>query len=340
MLVGTRLFVNLLRRTPDHDDVTVRENFLTEAIAGLLAEDRVFARDFTALLFSGGSRRRPRSRLVGIATQRSHYGSATEPRSQIDLQLEFANFTVAVEVKIGAPEGKTSNGRRQLESHCRLKTVDAVTMISGYLQGGDFGSLGTKYLVPANGRGYFLWADVYPLLLAGAKRRGAPALHRAALGLFEYLNFEPHHKSVGDLNDPDAEARHANRARFRAYWAETYSMLDSLGANPSPPRSSCEMLTYNLDRRAWKIWLDPRHVPGSLRVWFNLHRKSDVPRVISDLRRAAKSTRVIVFAPKESTWPAVDLRIPFQVLFPRKAAEGSRGQRIARVLRPLIEAAG
>ena len=162
------LFTGLLRWSDNKEALTVRENFFTAALVGVLNEDQIFARAFVKRLCGERTRFGPHfiahseillePRRARIASSNGH-----EMRCYPDITLVIDSQAgrpkrMLVEVKLGAPEGKKLGGPSQLAKYLTLGGKDHLAYIRGYPQRVESSVLKNPlYRTPKNRREHFLW---------------------------------------------------------------------------------------------------------------------------------------------------------------------------------------
>jgi len=194
----SRIFVRL-SKTAGIEDLTCREDFLTECLAATLAEDPELTRAFVALLTGSDNHLLNDGTWIGVETQVSH------ERSCLDLVLRPAGAVpVAVEIKLDAPEGAG-----QLAKYLALPERYRVAFLAPARRTIDHDVLAhTRYLRPADGRDHLTWFDVHSLIASDVRAHAArTTLRIALLGLLEELGFAPPVPQLGDLQASNSRER-------------------------------------------------------------------------------------------------------------------------------------
>lgn len=337
-----QLFVRLWNTIATRQDAEVRENFFSECLAGVLNADERFARSF-AREINGG-----KDRIAGTSISRSTVRVAPQfsclskgRRCFVDLRLDIgARVSIGIETKLDASEGVHSSGDKQLAKYLAIPSLTHVAYITSYEVGVEQRVLAARqrYLRP-KGRQHFLWSDIYPLVLEASKRRTAPHMGQALVGLFHARHLEPTHPDLPNLETPEG------RAEFRNLWGATTRMLkrDFYG-QVAPPRINATMYSWNNDSKgAWKMALEPALYPGLLRIWLYMENRKTRDRAITSLRRFLMTERGALRGataePRVGLGNAkagISVFLPFRSIFPRKSSALSKEKRLATVVRRVL----
>lgn len=352
------LFENQLKALPDHQSSAVRERFFTASLAAALDSSLALRRRFVALLVGGA---KWRSHVIGKASidvELEVYEQSNEDsRYFLDLVLTInGEERIAVEVKLDAPEGVDTEGRRQLERYLRLSTVSAVAFVTASLTSVADRVVKRRdgrYLMPRNARGeatrtHFLWSDFYADVRAVAGSRTANPLVIALLGLFDRRGLQPAHPLVGELGGrtPFSQASptiQSNRTHLQAVMQQVQAdMVERGWSKHSMVRNNGTFYLYppEVDDRQWQVWLSSTHTPGVFRVWFDLDHPTEQTAIAAHLERflAPKLYELFgwdvmptVLTPSQSRHAAVDVWLPYAALL--------RGLRTRSAVAPRVSAA-
>ena len=321
------LFTGLLRWSDNKEALTVRENFFTAALVGVLNEDQIFARAFVKRLCGERPRFGPHSiahseillepRTARIASSNGH-----RMRCYPDITLVVNSHAgrpkrMLVEVKLGAPEGKTLGKPSQLAKYLTLGGKDHLAYIRGYPQRVESAVLKNPlYRVPKNRREHFLWSDFFPLVEDGSKRLRTGALHRGLLGLMKAQGFAALDHRVPDLYGPNSEQE---RLKFQRFWSSLHEILNEKGSKwvCNPPKTNATMWAESWDY-GLKLEFNPTRVPGALRIWVTVntgsHKRRTQQLLLVGLRKklAAGWPGIAIHDPGKSAYPAVSISIPLR----------------------------
>ena len=330
------LFTGLLRWSDNKEALTVRENFFTAALIGVLNEDQIFARAFVQRLCGERKRFGPHSiahSKISLQPRIARTASVNgqQLRCYPDLTLVIDSGAgrpkrLQVEVKLGAPEGKRLGGPSQLAKYLALGSKDHLAYIRGYPQRVENSVLQHRlYRRPANRREHFLWSDFFPLVEEGSRRLRTGALHRGLLGLMKAQGFAPLDTRLPDLYGP-----HSKKAEriFQPLWNSLHGVLTAEGSKwvCNPPKANAVMWVESWDY-GLKLEFNPARIPGALRIWVSVNTGSQRKRVQQSLldrlpgKLAASWPGIAIHDPGKSTYPAVNISIPF-----RSVLRGVRSQ--------------
>lgn len=212
-MTGTNLLSNCWRLTSSKEDI------LTEFLAATLREDQMFASRFTSLLLSTSIQDPPDT----IETQVDY------PSGCPDMRLRLADGrTILVENKIDADEtlrwsGEDEIPEPQLERYL-TEPVDGVAYIRADWKPPKQEVIAHPLYLSPKDRPHFLWRDLYPLL-----NDRESILSTWLRDAFEVFGYVPPVPGVGDLQDPDPEARNAARLNFAKHWDRVRARADRLG---------------------------------------------------------------------------------------------------------------
>ena len=321
------LFTGLLRWSDNKEALTVRENFFTAALLGVLNEDQIFARAFVTSLCAGRKRFGPHSIAHSeisleprIARTATFNGQQLRCYPDITLVVKSRSGRpkrLQVEVKLGAPEGKKVGGPSQLAKYLELGSKDHLAYVRGYPQSVEKSVLRNRlYRRPKNLREHFLWSDFFPLVEEGSSRLRTGALHRGLLGLMKAQGFAP-------LDDrlPDLYGTHSRMAEltFQPFWNSLHNVLNGRDSKwvCLPPKTNAVMWAESWDY-GLKLEFNPTRVPGALRIWVSVNtgsRKRSVQQSLLDSlpnKLAATWPGIAIHDPGKSTYPAVNISIPFR----------------------------
>jgi hypothetical protein len=330
------LFTGLLRWSDNKEALTVRENFFTAALIGVLNEDQIFARAFVKRLCRERKRFGPHSiahSQISLEPRTARIASLNGQRLTCypDLTLVIDSRSgrpkrLQVEVKLGAPEGKKAGGPNQLAKYLAMGSNDRLAYIRGFPQRVERSVLrNPRYCRPQNDRDHFLWSDFFPLVEDGSRRLRTGALHRGLLGLMKAQGFAP-------LDDrlPDLYGSHSEKAEliFQPFWNSLHVVLNAPDSKwvCLPPKTNAVMWAESWDY-GLKLEFNPTRVPGALRIWVSvntgLHKKKVQQWLLDRLpNKLAEAWRgIAIHDPGKSTYPAVSISIPF-----RSVLRGVRSQ--------------
>lgn len=358
------LFTGLLHHLARKETAKVREDFFTAALTAVLREDLTFARVMLVTLNAG------KAKLYGHTISRAtvtvvgrtkvvyrHGGQLRTALPDLVLRLSSpgrsdADRHVAIEVKLGAPDGVTSDGIAQLPKYLRALNVDRVAYVRGHARTVARAVRGhARFLRPADRRDHFLWSDFHALFVAGASRRTAPILHRGMLGLLEHEGLLPEHPLLPHLHAAaDPTKRAEARSKFRDYWRETRAAF--LQSHPRgedegwiirEPKSNGTMWWGIGDRRVWKVGFDPYQAPGALRLWVYVSSAKVARRLAENLADSLveqnRAWRGVAVRVAESVNDGVLISVPYASLLARLSPRQAKAGGIGRRLRAFCEAA-
>ena len=347
------LFTGLLRWSDNKEALIVRENFFTAALLGVLNEDRIFARAFVKRLCGERKRFGPHSIAhseISLEPRKARTASlkGEQFRCYPDITLVVSSSSgrpkrLQVEVKLGAPEGKKAGSPSQLAKYLAFGSRDNLGYIRGYPQPVERVVLTNPlYLRPKNRREHFLWSDFFPLVEEGSKRLRTGALHRGLLGLMKAQGFAP-------LDDrlPDLYGAHAERERliFQPLWNSLHAALNAKGSKwvCLPPKTNATMWASSLD--GLKLEFNPTRVPGALRIWVSVKsgsRQRALQHALLERLPGKLGTTwpgIAIHDPGKSTYPAVNITIPFRSVLGRASSQGVE-QALTRCSLSIIGAMG
>lgn len=172
----------------------LQEDLLTECFAATLQRDTKAANAYWRQITRNTPQLRNLRGSITITTQHS----SKDRTARIDMRVIRQNRVLNIEHKLYAPEG-----HQQLPRYLSLPKVDAgfVAFVSA-----DFRKVAQdvvdcpRYLRPSSRRSHFVWAELYPLVEASAKR--GSAFGAATLTLMKSMDLAPVHPVIGDVRDP------------------------------------------------------------------------------------------------------------------------------------------
>lgn len=172
----------------------LKEDLLTECFAATLQSDTTAANAYWRQITKNAPQLRSLRGSITITTQHS----SKDRTARIDMRIIRQKKVLNIEHKLYAPEG-----HQQLPRYLSLPKIDAgfVAFVSA-----DFRKVvkdvvdNPRYLRPSSRQSHFVWADLYPLVEASAKR--GSAFGAATLTLMKSIDLAPVHPIIGDVRDP------------------------------------------------------------------------------------------------------------------------------------------
>lgn len=340
------LFIDQLKALPQHDQLWVRENFLTASFAGALASSLSLRRRFCRMIVGGDhykGERVSRASIAAYAQELEIGGSLAAPdKCRLDLVLEInGSRQVAVEIKLYSAEGVDVHGRRQLDRYLRLRRFDGVAYLAAMetpTSAYAWKRRNANYLIPRDRRGqptrgHFLWSDLYAHMAPLSRGRHAPPLVVAFRRFLEWLGLRPIHPLIGELGgrtafDDASPTVRQNRRRIQVAMRAVQKALVATDWETADVRNNGTLYAWPTDPRhpIWRLWLSPGVVSGSFRVWIELHQRnaqaratlaSRLPSVIIPAlaKNFGRDLFPVVRPVLERTQrPSVDVRIPYQTM--------------------------
>jgi hypothetical protein len=341
------IFISQLRALPDHEKHAVRENFLTACFVAALAASPALRRRTVVRLVGGATWKRHRlsasSILVGAQVRHERPRQGGERTSIIDLVFEVnGRHRIGVEVKLGAPEGVDSDGRKQLERYLALPELDAVA----YLTRDETGVPPTvlaaasrrgRYLVPRGASGqmlrqHFLWGDVYGDVEVLTRGRNASPVVIALEKLLADLGVQPVHPLIGDLGGGQTivevpAAVRENRIRLQE---AMLGVRDNLGngweTTENGPRTNGTLYLWREDDAApglYRVRVSFGHTPGLMRFSVEAAQREAGRALRAKLVHSVlggidddfgRELHPVVYYPTKTMRPTVDISIPLLTL--------------------------
>ena len=198
---GCGLLARLVRYRPKTQGKQ-KEDFLTEAWAHLLEQDRDLLKAAVRRIFGDRAARDLKGREVRVKTQPTYAAPEGGPDRRPDLVISVDGKDFICEHKLGAPLSNLVSGKgsvNQIEAYLRLKrgpvalvAKDPVDIPPEVLRRRAYRKPRRVAVGGSEPAGHFTWRhDIYPLIQAAAKNHDAPWLHEELLGLLDCLDAGP-----------------------------------------------------------------------------------------------------------------------------------------------------
>lgn len=351
------LFINQLKALPQHDQLMVRENFLTACFAGTLLSSLSLRRRVTRI-FVGKDRwkgTRISRAVIDVLIQQTETAPRRSARHHYRLDLVLVvnhHYRIAVEIKLYAAEGVDESGKRQLDHYLRLAHIDAVAYLTAtVISISARAARHSHYLMPRDRHGgstrsHFLWSDLYPVISALSFGRHAAPLVGALRGFLEWLGLRPVHPLIGELGGTVAFTEVApnvrrNRERIQAAMGQVQRVMREARWETAEVRNNGTLYTWPSiwPSPVYRFWLSPGILPGSFRIWLELStvkvrtalETKLAPALTASLKeRFGRDLFPVVRTVRERTRrPSIDIRLPYQTLLAGLRAPEGVGHRLA-----------
>jgi len=305
------LFIRLIKLTHQ------REDFFTECLAVTLRENPTIAKAFLKRLYGQSFNRIDiNSALCQITTQQ-HF-----EHSIVDMVITINNkYKIGIENKLWSPQGDG-----QLEKYTEIPELNYLAFITGYYNSHISENVmeSSIYLKPLY-REHFVWYDFFDLFQPENYCAENKNIQRSMLKLFTWLDFDPPHPAIGNLNDENEKVAEINRKNFKKLWPLTIENLRNLGWEKFASGTIAELYVDQgkSDKLSW-VWINPVN-NKEIKVRLNFYKNIDIEPIQRklfdhkdfihpDIKVSTKIIKDRVDGPEK----VLDVRLPLKKLFENK----------------------